>query len=115
MRARFVVLHHIGIDEPHYDVMFDAGATLLLATWRSPIWPIDRPTSLTKLPDHRREYLTYEGEVSSNRGRVDRVAEGWCEIQIEEESWQVRSTEAEEFDLVFSRNPDGDWNASVVE
>jgi len=29
------------------------------------------------LPDHRRHYLAYEGEVSGGRGRVQRVAGGW--------------------------------------
>ena len=29
-----------------------------------------------KLGDHRRDYLEYEGELSGNRGRVIRVAEG---------------------------------------
>jgi hypothetical protein len=33
-----------------------------------------------RLPNHRREYLTYEGEVSGNRGRVTRVAQGQCEV-----------------------------------
>lgn len=29
-----------------------------------------------KLPDHRARYLTYEGEIDGDRGRVRRVAEG---------------------------------------
>ncbi len=36
--------------------------------------------SLERLPDHRRHYLTFEGELSRNRGRVTRVATGRCNI-----------------------------------
>ncbi|MBV8780188.1 MAG: hypothetical protein JO353_02215 [Phycisphaerae bacterium] len=49
----------------------------LLMTWRSPVWPIERETALTRLADHRRDYLQYEGEISGNRGTVRRVASGW--------------------------------------
>ncbi|MFM9958339.1 MAG: hypothetical protein ACKVZJ_09685 [Phycisphaerales bacterium] len=30
-----------------------------------------------RLPDHRRRYLWYEGEVEGGRGCVERVAAGW--------------------------------------
>lgn len=30
-----------------------------------------------RLPDHRRRYLWYEGEIEPGRGRVERVASGW--------------------------------------
>jgi hypothetical protein len=35
----------------------------------------------TRLEDHRRAYLTYEGPISGGRGSVTRVAEGTCEVQ----------------------------------
>lgn len=35
------------------------------------------------LPDHRRVYLEYEGPISGDRGRVDRVAHGTCVIMAE--------------------------------
>lgn len=31
---------------------------------------------LTRLPDHRRHYLTYQGAISGGRGRVRRIASG---------------------------------------
>ena len=78
---RFVVLRHDGIDHPHFDLLLEPlpGAPLLL-TWRTDRWPIDRPTPLTRLADHRNAYLVYEGPVSGGRGFVRRVAEGTCEI-----------------------------------
>jgi hypothetical protein len=33
-----------------------------------------------RIPDHRPLYLTYEGPISGDRGRVTRVAEGTCRI-----------------------------------
>lgn len=36
-----------------------------------------------ELGRHRREYLDYEGEVSNNRGRVVRIAEGTYETDSE--------------------------------
>lgn len=38
--------------------------------------PAERPCFGERLEDHRRAYLTYEGEVSNNRGHVARVAQG---------------------------------------
>jgi hypothetical protein len=78
--VQFVVLHHEGIDEPHFDLMLETSPGSPLATWRSPRWPIDQPTELIQLPEHRREYLTYEGEVSGGRGTVRRVAAGSCRV-----------------------------------
>lgn len=37
-----------------------------------------------RLCDHRSHYLNYEGEVSNQRGRVKRVATGWCIIDEEQ-------------------------------
>jgi hypothetical protein len=111
MNTRYVVLHHSGIDEPHFDLMFDTGPDGPLTTWRSPIWPIDRPTILQRLADHRREYLTYEGEVSDNRGRVDRVAEGRCDLEISDERWTVRLADAV---LVLEHKGTDRWLASIA-
>jgi hypothetical protein len=95
IRCRYVILHHTGIDEPHYDVMVEAEPDGPLTTWRSERWPIDRPTSLTRLGDHRRDYLTYEGEVSGGRGRVTRVAGGTCAITSPSEVQRIVSFDAD--------------------
>ncbi|HLL88953.1 MAG TPA: hypothetical protein VK324_06595 [Tepidisphaeraceae bacterium] len=80
MRACYVILHHTGVDDPHFDVMIESAPDGPLMTWRSGRWPIDAPTPLTRLPDHRRDYLTYEGPLSNDRGRVARVAAGTCAV-----------------------------------
>ena len=74
---RYVVLRHEDIPEPHFDLMFETTPGSDLATWRSDRWPIDAPTPLVKLADHRPAYLEYEGPISGNRGSVRRVAAGW--------------------------------------
>ena len=46
-----------------------------------------------RLPDHRWEYLTYQGEVSGDRGRVTRVARGSCRFEaISDERFRVAVT-----------------------
>jgi hypothetical protein len=75
---QFVILHHEEIAEPHFDLMVETSPGSPLATWRCPRWPIDQPTELIQLPEHRREYLTYEGEISGGRGRVRKIAAGTC-------------------------------------
>jgi hypothetical protein len=73
---RYVVLHHTGIEQPHYDLMLELSAGSELSTWRLPHWPPQPGDQFTALPKHRREYLEYEGPVSRNRGHVNRVAAG---------------------------------------
>ena len=80
--SRFVIhLHHVGpasrSDANHWDWMFESSDGLL--TWATP--PLD-PIALAieshaeQLPHHRANYLDYEGSISGNRGRVERVAWG---------------------------------------
>jgi len=88
---RYVILHHAGIAEPHFDLMFETLPGSMLATWRSAVWPIDTPTVLTRLRDHRRLYLEYEGDLTDQRGTVMRVAEGTCQVHVGENSiWTIR-------------------------
>lgn len=73
---RYVVLHHTGFGEPHFDLMFETALGSPLATWRANEWPLGRAAHLTLLGDHRGDYLDYEGPVSGNRGVVRRVQSG---------------------------------------
>jgi DNA polymerase Ligase (LigD) len=68
---RFVILEH---DHPvlHWDLMLEAGAAL--RTWRLAQAPSTTGAVIDAqaLPDHRLEYLEYEGPVSGGRGAVKR-------------------------------------------
>jgi hypothetical protein len=45
-------------------------------------WPPPRaPQAAEKLADHRQDYLTFEGEISGGRGRVERVEQGICRVK----------------------------------
>jgi len=73
---RFVVLHHTGIDLPHFDLMLELSPGSELSTWRLPHWPPIPGDNFIVLSNHRREYLEYEGPISGDRGEVKRVARG---------------------------------------
>jgi hypothetical protein len=87
--ARYVVLHHTGFGEPHFDLLLDLDGTSPLLSWRIKRWPIGDGDAIELRPPHRRLYLEYEGAVSRGRGRVERVASG--ELRITErraDAWQ---------------------------
>jgi hypothetical protein len=73
---RFVVLHHTGLAESHFDLMIETASDSKLSTWRIREWPSREDSVFEPLADHRREYLTYEGPISGDRGQVARIAQG---------------------------------------
>ncbi len=75
---RYVVLHHTGYGEPHYDLMVERDDVGPLATWRLTRWPVQGRIEAVPLPDHRRVYLEFEGPISGGRGEVCRIASGHC-------------------------------------
>jgi hypothetical protein len=90
MPLRYAVLHHTGIPSPHYDLMFETAPGSDLATWRVEHWPIESSQQATRLKDHRRAYLEFEGELTQRRGHVERVAAGTCTIEVGENArWRV--------------------------
>lgn len=89
---RYAILQHqfTGGDS-HFDLLFETAPGSSLATWRSAVWPIEGRTEVTRIKDHRRIFLDYEGEISGGRGYVTRVAGGDCEVDIgESQRWVVR-------------------------
>lgn len=88
---RYVILRHEHVSEPHFDLMFETLPGSMLATWRSEMWPIESATPLLRLRDHRRLYLTYEGDLTGSRGSVLRIADGTCEVEVGEGSvWTIK-------------------------
>ena len=89
---RFVILHHQLPADEHWDVMLETDSTLIT-------WSI-QPQSLTgspfvcpatRLPDHRKHYLDYEGEITGNRGTVSRIDTGTYQ-QLSPETFILRGT-----------------------
>ena len=69
--------------EDHFDLMIeppDADGPppekKLLWTWELKEFPTPGQVIARRLPDHRVEYLDYEGPVSGKRGEVERVLSG---------------------------------------
>ena len=87
---KYAVLSHGGIDEPHFDFLVETLPGSDLATWRIGNWPVEGSISATRLRDHRRIYLDYQGELTGHRGHVDRIDSGECRIDIGEDAvWTI--------------------------
>lgn len=89
--AVFVILHHVGHGDEHWDLMIDRGDAL--ATWRLSRLPAPGECAAivaVRIGDHRRDYLEYEGPVSGNRGTVQRVDRGGAELRhCDADEWRV--------------------------
>ena len=106
---RYVILRHDDVVEPHFDLMFETLPGSMLATWRSALWPIVYPLEITRLRDHRRLFLEYEGEISGGRGSVTRVTDGDCEVEIGEGGvWTIRLTSGAAPTTLVLRQVDGE-------
>lgn len=86
---RYVVLHHAGVEAPHYDFMFETAEASGLVTFRLQEWPPARGQEVRRLKDHRRLYLTYEGTIPGDRGYVIRVDEGALRARQLGEGWRL--------------------------
>lgn len=97
---RFVFLRHEmpqnAVKGSHWDLMLEKQGVLL--TWELPeLPPSPLPATfeqlgIRRLPDHRIEYLKYEGPVSNGRGAVRRVDFGVYQLTTRELSGFVHAT-----------------------
>lgn len=106
---RFVVLHHTGVEEPHYDFMFETSPTSQLVTFRLQQWPVHENQQAVKLRDHRRAYLDFQGDISMGRGNVQRVDEGNAAVITDSRGCTV--TVNERLQLRFEPDPTGQEEA----
>jgi hypothetical protein len=116
---RFAVLHHAGAegaDAPHYDFLFDTADTSSLVTFRLPDWPLAPGSThaALKLRDHRRIYLTYEGQISGDRGLVSRVAEGEVRVVQSGANWLLSHPDDRPF-LIFELVQNDQWQVTRSE
>jgi len=95
MSCQYAILRHEGVARPHFDVMFQSEPGGRLHTWGAEIWPPAGAVVLEQLVDHRAAYLTFEGDISSNRGTVRRIEQGKCEVlEHADGKWLMRFTPA---------------------
>jgi len=99
---QFVILHH-DWPQPHFDLLLENGASLL--AFRLPKLPegAERLT-VTRLFDHRRLYLTYEGVVPGGKGQVVRRVSG---------TWRLISQSALEWRFELT-TPSAGWLATLT-
>ncbi len=88
--GRFVILEHRLEQGVHWDFMLEWGEVLRT-------WSLQQPPdsggeiAATGLPDHRKQFLDYEGPISEGRGNVSRWSHG--EYRLLEESPQTVQAE----------------------
>ena len=85
---RFVVLEHIGTASykpgRHWDLMLEVDGGL--KTWELDEIPaVGLTVHATALPDHRLQYLDYEGPLTDQRGDVRQLDAGVYEIVSEQQ------------------------------
>jgi len=82
----------------HWDLLIEIPSRAddpALAAWQLPPPPNDfnlrAPLAVRRLPDHRRIYLTYEGDISAGRGRCHHIDGGPCHIvHADDAFWHVQ-------------------------
>ncbi len=86
MSPAVLLLHELPDGSSHYDWMIQRPGKGPLITFRIGA-RIDQGTPHhfqgKRLPDHRPDYLSYEGEVSGKRGTVTRLSDGEMEIELD--------------------------------
>ena len=114
---QYVILKHTGIREPHFDLMFETMSGSQLATWRSPCWPIISRTAITRIGDHRRDYLNIEGELGGDRGNVQRISRGYFNpVHISDGLWRITIRDlVATVELEMTRNAGDQWHVQPLQ
>ncbi|QEG34902.1 DNA polymerase ligase N-terminal domain-containing protein [Bythopirellula goksoeyrii] len=127
---RYALLRHECPSEykpSHWDLMLEVGG--VLATWELRELPAawanalhlnvieaGAPGNVTRLPDHRLDYLDYEGPVTGGRGSVSRISGGSFQIleSTPDTLTGVLSGETLSGEFKLTRVADSDfWNLDV--
>lgn len=110
----YAVLRHDGIDAPHVDFLFETAPGSMLQTWRLPTWPIIDVEEATRIRDHRPAFLTYQGQLSGDRGNVMRIDEGTCTFESSARQLVVRLSPSNQ-QLRFEQDAGADsWHVRVM-
>ena len=113
-RVKYVLLEHAGMGETHVDLMFETTPGSMLRSYRLPTWPIVGEVVAEAIGDHRREYLTHEGEVAGDRGTVRQVAAGTVVADIDEDLIRMFPIAGKPAELTLRRDADGRWSAKLA-
>ena len=114
---QFVVLQHDAPRGRHWDFMLETQGAL--ATWAL-AEPPDAAAAIAAeaLPDHRLDYLDYEGPISEGRGSVTRWDRGTYQLRrhAPDELAAVVAGEVLIGEVTLRRSPDapGKWTVSFT-
>lgn len=98
---QFVVLEHL-TDPVHFDVMLEREEILWTWAYYDETFPaIFQELSLERIQDHRKKYLTYEGPISGDRGKVRRVESGNYQLQLNEAGTKKGRFQGEQWSFFF--------------
>ncbi|MDJ0507765.1 MAG: DNA polymerase ligase N-terminal domain-containing protein [Crocosphaera sp.] len=121
MLKPFVFHFHTDYKSPHYDLMLDDGDAL--ATWQLEI-PLSeivekQTISVHKIQDHRLFYLTYEGDISGGRGKIQRIDFGYYQplmIQVFYWDFILRGQQSTNHYQLRKINPDDNtWSLTKLQ
>ena len=119
MPSRFVILFHETPPESdrsnHFDLMFERDGAL--STWAVDDLTLEECERLaTRLPDHRLEYLSYEGPISDNRGRVSQHDTGMCDIRCFDDTRVTIDVRGQQLrgQFRFTHKSEQDWTAHFM-
>ncbi len=109
---RFAILHHTDYGREHWDLLLETDETLL--TWQlgdSPASAKPWPRDATRIADHRKAYLDYEGPVSGNRGSVKTFDRGKLTMISQDEGYLKITITGEVFsgDFVLTQVDESLW------
>jgi hypothetical protein len=83
MSSRFVVQEHTTPEGVHWDLMLEQGEALTTFRLEQPPEVVSVSTvQATKIFDHSRRFLTYEGPVQKGVGQVRIVERGTWDVSI---------------------------------
>ena len=112
-QVKYVLLEHAGMGETHVDLMFETSPGSALRSFRLPTWPIEGEVPVQAIGDHRRAYLTHEGEVGDGRGTVRQIAAGNVVAEIADDVVQMFPVGGKPLELTLRRDAGGQWLARV--
>jgi hypothetical protein len=109
---RWVLLEH-DRDGIHYDLLVEQEEACITFSFRTD--PFDNPTGrCTRKPDHRKHYLTYEGEVAGDRGKVRRVRSGEVlDVSAGKNAIHLRGQFKLQFEIEFTLIDEMEWRYRV--
>ncbi len=101
-------------DGIHYDLLIEQEEACITFSFKTDPFK-DLMGRCTRKPDHRKHYLTYEGEVAGGRGKVRRVRSGEVmDVKAKEDEILLLGILSFEFRMEFKLIKETEWSYEVI-